>query len=91
MKEIHKSTQFKKDFKKLRNNKKKVEALFTIVKYLERGESVPAEYNPHMLSGELKGIMECHVESDLLLLWLDEENDIIRLLRIGSHSEVLGM
>ena len=91
MKEIHKSTQFKKDFKKIKNNQKKVDALFSIVKHLERGEPIPAEFSPHMLNGDLKGIMECHVESDLLLLWLDEENDIIRLLRIGSHAEVLGM
>ena len=32
--------------------------------------------------------MECHIEGDFLLIWYDEEEDIITLLRIGSHSEL---
>lgn len=91
MKEIRKSTQFKKDFKRIQNDIAKVEALFHIVGYLERGETIPSEYNPHMLKGEFKGIMECHIESDYLLMWVDEESNIIRLLRLGSHSELLGL
>lgn len=91
MREIRKSTQFKKDFKLIKNNRGKVLALFTILGYLQRGEAIPKEYNPHELSNNLAGIMECHVESDLLLLWIDEDSNVVRLLRIGSHSEVLGM
>ena len=41
-----------------------------------------------MLSGDYKGCMECHVENDLLLIWID--GDIINLVRIGSHSELFG-
>ena len=91
MKEIRKSTQFKKDFKRIKNNLVTVEKLFDVIGFLEREEPVPAEFKPHMLSGNLAGVMECHVESDSLLLWLDEESNIIRLLRFGSNSEVLGM
>lgn len=91
MKEVRKSSQFKKDFKRIQHDLAKVQALFQIVGYLERGEEIPAEYNPHMLKGQLKGIMECHIESDYLLLWIDEDNNIVRLLRLGTHSEVLGM
>ncbi len=32
--------------------------------------------------------MECHVESDFLLIWIDEETDVIEIVRIGSHSEL---
>jgi mRNA interferase YafQ len=32
--------------------------------------------------------MECHIEGDFLLIWIDGE--IIDLLRIGSHSELFG-
>jgi len=91
MKEIRKSTQFKRDFKRIKNDLSKVEALMRIVGYLERGETIPAEHNPHMLKGKLKGVMECHIESDYLLLWIDEATNIVRLLRLGSHSEVLGL
>ena len=91
MKEIRKSSQFKKDFKRIKNDLTKVEALIRIVGFLERGEPIPEEHNPHMLKGQLKGVMECQIGSDFLLLWLDEETNIVRLLRLGSHSEVLGM
>lgn len=32
--------------------------------------------------------MECHIEGDFLLIWFDEENNIIALFRLGSHSEL---
>jgi mRNA interferase YafQ len=41
-----------------------------------------------MLLGEYKGCMECHIEGDFLLIWIDEETDTIELVRLGSHSEL---
>lgn len=32
--------------------------------------------------------MECHVENDTLLIWIDENENLIRLIRFGSHSEL---
>jgi mRNA interferase YafQ len=32
--------------------------------------------------------MECHIESDFLLIWIDETANIIKLIRLGSHSEL---
>jgi mRNA interferase YafQ len=37
---------------------------------------------------QYKNHMECHIEGDLLLIWYDEKNDIIRLVRFGTHSEL---
>lgn len=91
MKEVRKSTQFKKDFKRIKNDVAIVKTLMRIVCHLERDEPIPPEYSPHMLKGQFRGIMECHIESDCLLMWIDEEHDVVRLLRIGSHSELLGM
>ena len=34
--------------------------------------------------------MECHIEGDFLLIWVDGQNDIIELIRLGSHSELFG-
>ncbi len=51
--------------------------------------SLPREYRPHKLSGEYAGIWECHIESDWLLLW--EQNDTsLTLLFIdtGRHSDI---
>lgn len=32
--------------------------------------------------------MECHVESDTLLIWWDKDTGVIKLVRFGSHSEL---
>lgn len=49
---------------------------------------VPSKYRPHDLIGTYKGCMECHVKNDFLLIWVD--GDIVRLIRLGSHSELFG-
>ena len=88
MKKIQPTTQFRKDYKRYKNNPKKVEALKEVLKMLEKEETIPAEFFPHMLKGEYKGCMECHIQGDFLLIWIDEEKDIIQLVRLGSHSEL---
>ena len=80
--------QYKKDFKKYRNIPSKVEKIFTVVNILEKGKKIPNEYLPHKLEGVYKGCMECHIENDLLLIWFDTKNNLIKLIRLGSHSEL---
>jgi mRNA interferase YafQ len=41
-----------------------------------------------MLAGNYAGYMECHIESDFLLIWFDPDTDSIDLVRLGSHSEL---
>ena len=45
---------------------------------------------PHPLTGNYNGHLECHIESDLLIIWIqyDEEEKKIILTRLGSHSEL---
>lgn len=90
MKEIRKISQFKKDFKRFSRDKEKVEILFDIVGRLQRGEAIPDEFAPHPLKGEWKNFMECHVEDDYLLIWYDREENVVKLVRLGSHSELFG-
>ena len=90
MKKLQPTTQYKKDYKRIRNNAQKVKDLKEILKKLMNEEPIPAEYLPHKLTGNYKGCMECHVQNDFLLIWIDEVNDIIELVRLGSHSELFG-
>lgn len=89
------STQFKKDFKKISLNQRKLsdtKAVFEIL--IEFGSAgIPISMKPHQLKGKLKNHWECHVQPDLLLIWLviDFENKLILLERIGSHTEILKM
>lgn len=90
MKLFKTSTQFRKDLKRYKNKPLKLNALKEVLEMLKNEQPIPAEYYPHMLHGEYKGCMECHVQGDFLLIWFDEENDIIELVRLGSHSELFG-
>ena len=83
------STQYKKDLKRYQNKPSKIASLKEVLKHLKKSGSVPAAYKPHMLSGKLKGFMECHVEDDFLLIWYDKNRDVIELVRLGSHSELI--
>lgn len=90
MKTIKYSTQFRKDFKRYRHNPVKVEELLTITKLFEEGKPIPPEYFPHPLFGNYKGFMECHIESDYLLIWYDESRDSVVFERLGTHHELFG-
>ena len=88
MKKLHPSTQYKKDYKRFRNNPNKIAKLMAVLNMLQAEVPIPAEYSPHILTGNYAGHMECHIEGDFLLIWFDPETDQIDLVRLGSHSEL---
>lgn len=84
--------RFKKDVKKLtKSGSKDMSKLKTIIRILEREEPLGKEHKPHPLSNNWKDHMECHIESDWLLIYRIEKkfNELI-LVRTGSHSELFG-
>ena len=53
--------------------------------------SLAPKYRDHELSGEYAGVRECHVESDWLLIYDEEEalkGGSLKLIRTGPHSEL---
>jgi mRNA interferase YafQ len=53
-----------------------------------RGEQLDQSYKPHPLKGQWVPSWECHVESDWLLIWQDENPGEIIFQRTGTHSEL---
>lgn len=88
MKKLKPTSQFKKDYKRFRNNPNKVEKLFNILELLKTEQPIPKENYPHKLTGNYANYMECHIESDFLLIWFDPNTDEIYLVRLASHSEL---
>ncbi len=85
------STKFKKDLKKVVKNptdKKLTTGMLKVLK--EKGVSgIPKEMKPHKLKGNYKDNWECHIKPDLLIIWYQiEYPQTIRLVRIGSHSDL---
>ena len=90
MKELRFSTQYKKDAKRFRNQPKKMEKVAANLRMLRDEVPIPEIYRPHLLTGNYAGCMECHIEGDFLLVWIDETDNLIGILRLGSHSEIFG-
>ena len=81
----------KKNSRNLKNNLIKLKKILAVVKLLEKGgvSEIPKKMKPHMLIGQYQGCLECHIEGDLLLIWQqDDEEMVIVLERLGSHSEL---
>ena len=82
------SSQFKKDFKKITKlaipDNIEVEHVITS---LQQGETLPAKYVDHALSGNWANYRDCHTKPDLVLIY-KLELGLLKLARIGSHSEL---
>ncbi len=61
----------------------------TVLSHLMRGEALPTKFKDHGLSGELKGLRDCHINPDLVLIYR-LAGDTLELHRLGSHSEIFG-
>lgn len=88
MKTLKYTGKFKKDLKRYQNKPKQIEALYSVLTFLEETGTVPQKYNPHYLKEEYTGCLECHIGSVFLLIWIDEDKDVIKLIRLGTHSEL---
>jgi mRNA interferase YafQ len=58
-----------------------------IIKELQIGTELPEKYVDHSLSGNWQGYRDCHVKPDLVLIY-KSKSGILKLARIGSHSEL---
>jgi addiction module RelE/StbE family toxin len=50
---------------------------------------LPKRMNDHKLDGKLKGIMECHLAGDILLIY-KHEDDAVDLIDVCRHSGLKG-
>jgi mRNA interferase YafQ len=87
IKRISRTTQFKKDVRRLRKRGIDLEKLKTVLSKLVAGEKLSQKYRDHLLVGQYKGSRECHIEPDWLLIYESTEDEII-LVRTGTHSDL---
>lgn len=79
--------QFEKDIKKAKKRGKNLDKFKIIAKTLLNGETIDAIHRNHKLVGNYVGRMECHIESDWLLIY-KVNPDSITFERTGSHSDL---
>lgn len=84
---VERTTQFKRDLKRMQKRGKNVEKLKHIILKLVNQEILPRQLRDHMLSGNYQGTRECHIEPDWLLIYTLSK-DAVRLERTGTHSDL---
>ena len=81
------SSQFKKDFKKIKSQGKDISQLEIVIEKLLNNEQLDIKYRDHKLVGKWKNYRDCHIEPDWILIY--KLTDITLFLeRTGSHSDL---
>jgi len=91
MRAIERTTQFKRDYKREMKGRHRATletALTTVLRALVSDTPLAERYRDHPLSGEWSGFRDCHVKPDLVLIYEKPDDETLRLVRIGSHSEL---
>ena len=83
------TSQFKKDTKKAKKQHKDLNNVVAIAEIIMTGQVIPIKYKDHQLIGDYAGHRELHIEPDWLLIYKLSQEEL-RLVRLGSHSELFG-
>ena len=81
--------EFKRQMKLCKKRGYDLSLIRNVIQTLSTQGCLPAQYRPHILSGNRKGQWECHIEPDWLMIW--EQNDkelVLLMLNTGTHSDL---
>jgi mRNA interferase YafQ len=93
MRRIERTNAFRRDFKREKKgqHRHEVEALVSsTVSLLAEDKPLPEKNRDHTLAGDWRDYRECHLKSDLLLIYRKPDAEVLQLVRLGSHSELFG-
>ena len=91
MRAIERTSRFKRDYRREKSGvlgKKLDGLLMEAIELLASDRSLPQRYFDHSLSGDWSGFRDCHIRPDLVLIYEKPDADTLRLVRLGSHSEL---
>ena len=86
---LEQSTKFKRDIKLAKKRGLNLILLDDVVTTLVKTGKLPTKYKPHILKGNYKGLWECHIQPNWLLVWEQNETiKLISLIRTGTHADL---
>jgi mRNA interferase YafQ len=91
MRTIEWTSAFKRDYKRIKATPRHrdIETLLPeIADLLANDEPLLEKYRDHALAGNWKEHRECHLKPDLLLIYKLPDENSLRLVRMGSHSDL---
>lgn len=81
--------EFKRDCAKLNAKVTTSKEWIEVFSCLYQGNPLPPRYRDHALKSNWEGYRDCHIFSDLVLIY-KIENNILNLVRVSTHSEIFG-
>ena len=83
------TNKFKKDIKRCQRRGRDLNLLRDVVNMLALTGSLPPKYKAHPLIGKYKNRMECHIQPDWLLVWMQNDTELVLLFTdTGTHSDM---
>jgi mRNA interferase YafQ len=89
MRRIERTKAFKRDYQRVIATPKHRDLdnlLPAILTLLATDTALPAKYVDHPLRGEWKDCRDCHVKPDLVLIYRKTGDQVLQLVRLGTHS-----
>lgn len=91
MRTIEWTGQFKRDYKRESKGQHRatIDAdLMAVLTTLANDQPLEPRHRDHALTGDWKDHRDCHVKPDLVLIYRKPIDDVMQLVRLGSHSEL---
>jgi len=91
MRTIERSTAFKRDYRRIKSTPRHRDLDLLLGKVLEMlvaDLALPVGHRDHALTGDWVHYRECHLRPDLLLIYAKTGPDVLRLVRLGTHSDL---
>ena len=91
MRVIERTNQFKRDYKRESKGQHRAtlyEDFIEVAKLLTNDLPLSERYRDHALTGDWKDFRDCHIKPDLVLIYRKPNDEILQLVRLGSHSEL---
>ena len=91
MREIERTTQFRRDYRREARGRHRATleaSLSAVLVPLMMDEALAERFRDLPLSGDWTGFRDCHVKPDLVLIYEKPDDKTLRLVRLGSHSEL---
>lgn len=88
MLKLKREKSFIKDFAKFDLNDTEFSRLSGYISLLCEGKALPQEANDHALKGTWLGFREFHIGGDTLVIYKIYDDNTLKLIRLGSHSQL---
>ena len=91
MRRIERTRQFKRDYKREARGRHRAaldEALLPVLQTLACDQPLALWFRDHGLTGQWADHRDCHIRPDLVLIYRKPGEEVLQLVRMGSHSEL---